>query len=513
MYINYKKNGDAYYAMVVKSVRNGNTVSKEETIYLGRVIDKEKHIYKNRERGLYIYNLETNSYDKVPADYIEPEIQHKTKYPTRQALILSFGDVFFMNEFIKLTKFRDAINAIGFKNSDTLYALFFYYTLSPHANCHAKDWYDLSYVKFLYPKAQMSSQRISEALVDIGSEEAKRNFFSKYLDLLREYNSDNINKKGIDGGILIDSSGLPNQIHFPLTAVSNHNGIINEEVRLIYVVDQKSGMPLFFRYISGNIIDVSTITRTISELKSNGVNIQFAILDAGYYTGKNADILIDSKISFITRLKMNLKLYKKIVKDNLSELEVKENLVIYNKRMIYVKCIPCKIGENEDKDGYAYLCKDLTMRSELEKHIVEKAMDQNISGEEIFDKLIEQGIFILISSQKIENEELLPLYYTRDQVEKIFEICKQDAKILPLNVENEKTFRGHLMMTFMAVATFKMLSDKLVNTSLTAESIFMNLHEQHVLVYDDQFITTEPNKKMNDAYKLFGIDCPITIPR
>ena len=61
---------------------------------------------------------------------------------------------------------------------------------------------------------------------------------------------------------------------------------------------------------------------------------------------------------------------------------------------------------------------------------------------------------------RIAKEKLLPLYYTRDQAEKIFGLCKQDGKLLPLNVEAEKTFRGHLMMTFMASAVLKMRTNK-----------------------------------------------------
>jgi len=30
--------------------------------------------------------------------------------------------------------------------------------------------------------------------------------------------------------------------------------------------------------------------------------------------------------------------------------------------------------------------------------------------------------------------------------------------------------------------------------------MFMNLHEQHAVIYDDVFVTTEPTKKMNEAY-------------
>lgn len=515
MYINYKTKGGIEYAMVVTSVRKGSSVSKMKPMYLGRVIDKEHAVFKNRERGLFVYDINTNTFSPVPAEYQEPQVQRKTKYPVRPKLVVSFGDIFLLDEFLKSSGLMAAVDAIGYRNADTLRALLAYYILSPLACCHAEDWWELTFAKFLYPKAQMSSQRISDALADIGNEDAKRSFFKEYYRFLEK--TDGSKDSGpadeLHDGILIDSSGLPNAIRFPLTAVNNHNGVISEEVRLIYVVQQRTGLPLFFRYVPGNVIDVSTLTRTIAELKANGINTKFAILDAGYYTGVNADALLDAGVSFITRMKGNFKLYKKLVSEHLGSLEARENLVRYNKRLVYVKRVPCMIGEKEDRPAYAYLCKDLTMKHELEKKLVERAEDDSMSGEEIFDAMQKHGLFVLISSRKISRENLLPLYYTRDQVEKIFELCKQDCKILPLNVETEATFRGHLMVTFIAAVTLKMMSDKLKKTTLTTASMFMNLHEQHAIIYDDQFITTEPVKKMNEAYKAFKVQCPATIPR
>jgi hypothetical protein len=40
----------------------------------------------------------------------------------------------------------------------------------------------------------------------------------------------------------------------------------------------------------------------------------------------------------------------------------------------------------------------------------------------------------------------------------------------------------------------------------------MIMHEQHAAIYDNELIATEPARKMNDAYKAFGITCPETLP-
>ena len=512
MYINYNTVNGIEYGTLTSSVRSGHKVGKSDQVYLGRVIDKERGIFKSRDRGLFTYDLKTNTFGSVPAEYETPSLQRKTKYPRRAVLVVSFGDIFLLDEYLRKSGLQQAVDAIGYRNPDTLKALLAFYILTSHANCHAEDWWELTYARYLYPKAQMASQRISEALADIGSEDAKRSFFREYIKFLEAF-SPSPASEGIDDGILIDSSGLPNAVHFPLAEVNNHNGVISQEVRLIYVVQQRTGLPLFFRYVAGNVIDVSTITRTIAELKANGVNTKFAILDAGYYTEVNADALIDAGVSFMARMKSNFKVYQRTVKNHLPGLESKENAVLYNKRLVYVKCIPCRIGKKEDKPAYAYLCKDMTMRHEQEKKLIERAGDESLSGADIFDDLQKQGVFVLITTRKVSKDNLLPLYYMRDQVEKIFELCKQEGKILPVNVENENTFRGHLMMTFIAAAVLKLMSDKLSKTSLTMESMFMILHEQHALVYDEEFITTEPVKKMNEAYKALKLHCPEKITR
>lgn len=99
---------------------------------------------------------------------------YSTRRNTLYALVVSFGDVFLLDEFLKSSSLIKAVDAIGYRNTDTLHALLAYYILSPLACCHAEDWWELTYAKYHYPKAQISSQRISDALTDIGSEDAKR---------------------------------------------------------------------------------------------------------------------------------------------------------------------------------------------------------------------------------------------------------------------------------------------------------------------------------------------------
>jgi hypothetical protein len=494
MYIAYDIKNGIEYAKLCVSTRDGGDVLKNYT-NLGRVLDKELGIYRNRERGVFTYDPATNAYGKAPAEFVPPSADRK------ESLILDFGDVFFLDRFMRTRGLCAAVDATGYGNPDTLYAMICYYAVCSMANCHAQSWWEGSYARILYPKANLSSQRISDFLTAIGDEYSQREFFKEYFKMLDQSGSDT-------GNVLIDSTGLPNSIHFPLTAISNHNGEISNEVRLIYVVQQKTGLPLYFRYCPGNVIDTTTLTRCLEELKAQGINVKFAVLDAGYYTEDNIRELFENRISFVTRLKGNLVIYRDLVEEHLHSLESRENLVEYNGRYVYLKCVPIRLhGHN----AYAYVGLDIERKSSESRKTFRRAKDRKMDAGQVFDTIAGQGVFIIVSSRRIATAGLLPLYYTRQQIEQVFDIGKNYADMLPLRVQTEETFRGHLLLTFIVTVVLKQLQDALLKTTFNPISLFMNLRNQKCKVFSGKIVSHETFRKANDIYRLFKIKCPAVI--
>lgn len=83
--------------------------------------------------------------------------------------------------------------------------------------------------------------------------------------------------------------------------------------------------------------------------------------------------------------------------------------------------------------------------------------------------------------------------------------------MLPLRVQTEETFRGYLLLTFIACVILKMIQDKLKPTKYNPISMFMNLRNQKCKVYATELLTTQATKIMNDCYKLFKISCPAEV--
>lgn len=499
MFIAYDVKNDIEYAKICTSKRDGKKVNKTYE-NLGRVLDHDRGIFQNRKRGVFTFSIE-NGYGDAPVDFV-PGVQTSMG---KMKLILDFGDSFFIDELLKKNGFDKVVDEIGYGNPDTLKAMLSYYILCNMANCHAADWFEGNYARILYPKANLTSQRISDFLSAIGDEYSYREFFKAYLKFLFQ-NTKNI----ADTGILIDSTGLPNDIHFPLTAINNHNGTISNEVRLIYVTQQDTGMPIYFRYCPGNVVDTTTLTRTMAELKENGINTKFAILDAGYYTDDNIRHLYEKHVSFISRLRENRILYKELVARHLPDIQNEKNFVSYNDRYVYIKCVECE--PIEGYKGYAYIGLDINRKSSEAHNLFQKAKSKKISDKDVYEKMQSQGVFILISSRRIAKDKILPAYYTRQQIEQIFDIGKNYAEMLPIRVQNESTFRGHLLLTFMATVIYKIVQDKLKETSLNPKSMFLNLRNHKCKVFNHAIITQEEFKKANDSYELFKIKCPVRIP-
>ncbi len=496
-FISYQtKNGIKYARFCIAKYKNGRKFNNETS--LGRVLDEEKGVYQNREKGVFTFSLE-NGYGPAPDSFTGAQ-SRKGRGSCKN--ILDFGDSFFLYSFLRSTPYWEVIEqAVGEKHHDTFLSLLGYYILSGGACAHAQTWWEGTYASVLFPQARMNSPRISEFLKILGEEQLQRKFFKHYIPTL-------LSGPGIHG-ILIDSEGLPNSIDMEVTQLSNHDGDINVETRLIYICERNTGMPLYFRYISGNIVDFSTLATTIEELEQAGVCTDFAILDAGYYSGGNMKVLFEKGIAFVTLLKQNRILYKQLIAEHLPDLESHSNLVAFNKRYLYIRKAPCTL---QGQDAYAYICKDPALGMLETRNRVPAALADGVFPAKAFEKIQNAGVFVIISSEDISTDEILPLYYTRQQIEQVFDITKNYADILPLRVHSEETFRGHLFISFVAAAICHLMQKLFKDKGINQIEALRELRNQKCKLYEHVVIPTEPRKKMNDIYKISKIRCPVRIP-
>lgn len=500
----YQSRGQTYAKVPASSYReNGKVKKRNDGIYLGRVIDKEKNVFYSANRGVFTYDPIENIFGKADEAYVSDISEDQRKRPR---ICLDFGDSYFVHELVRSCGYDKVISSLPYRNKDTLNAMIQYYMLRDKANDHAGIWYEGSFARMLFPKANLTSQRISDFLQSIGRRENVERFFEAHIRWVQECVSR-------DTAVLIDSTGMPNSIHFPLTAISNHNGKISREARMTTVVQRDSGYPLMFRITPGNVNDVSTITRTLTDLGVHDVAADFVLLDAGYFTGDNIDALYDAKIDFITRLpERNRILYDKILSEARGTLMEQKNLVRYNNRAVYIVRVDCELGNHKHK-AFAYLGYDINRASDEVHKAVKRLSDKKLNDDQ-FQKLLENaGIFVIVSSRKHETSQILPLYYIRQTIEQCFDLSKGSSKLTPLRVHSEQALYGHLILSMIAATINIRIMNTLKQYHDNRENLFMSLSNQKCLVYRTQINTCEPQSTANLFYKRFKIKCPLYLKR
>lgn len=506
MYISVTTNGK--YASAATSSRNPDDKSETQIdyIYLGRVLDLDKGIFKSRERGIFTFDVASGTFGTVPESYIPPKETDKRKH---EHISVDFGDAFFVNEYLHMSGLMLVVDQISYGNPDTMHAMLLFYTLSGLANCDAITWYEGSITRMLYPNASLGSQRISEFLASIGKPEKQLAFQKAYIRYVMEYYNH-------DQNILVDSSGLLNSIHGPLTHWNIHNGKGSREIRLIFVVQKSTGLPIYYKAVPGNIVDVSILERIFLHLKSLGVDVPGCIMDAGYNSGDNLDLFYDAdhkcKIGFITRIAANDKHFHQIIAEELPTIESKENFVKYEDRYLFIVRREITLGKNNDNQAWLYLGLDPGRLTDERHRLFKQARKNDFSAGDVYEAMQEESLFGVLSGTPYSCEEILPAYYQRQAAEQIFDIARNYTKLLPLRVNNDETFEGHLLLSYIATCAVKMIQLRLKEANLSLGSGLSCLRNQKCTIYSDQVVTDVPQKEANKTYQTFGITCPAAIP-
>jgi transposase len=504
--VHYKKIKGKEYAYDIISYRDKETKKvKKKYIYLGRVMDKENKIFKKMRSNSSKETCPRSSKETCPRinsiniNNNNINTNANTNSNCRN-LILDYGATYCIDKVFKESNLYAVFSDVFRDNLHTLMNLINFRIQASSAMQYANIWYEGNYASILYPNANTSSQRITDFLRMLGNEELQRNFFRAYLDNLREVNNHTGETKSIKTSIIVDSTGLPNEINFPLTAWGHHGSGCEEETRLLMVIDKLRNIPLYFRFMAGNIVDVSTLHTTIEELKQYDIKTSFSLVDAGYYSEDNINYLYENKIDFLTRLPSNRILYKELIdKYETKEIEKAENRVIYGNRVLFIKKV--KINLFQNNTGYTYIALDVKKCSEeISKYII-SAEEDNIPENEIDNNLKYKGKFIFISSNDIDIKDLMHLYYTRQSIENMFGIVKNNLSILPLRIHSIETFRGYIFFNFLCLITYLNLKNKLKN-KYTVEDFILTMNNLKCKVFDSKLIIQEETKKMKEILKL-----------
>ncbi|MFN8770546.1 MAG: transposase [Neisseriaceae bacterium] len=462
---------------------NGNRYAYEVTSYW----DAELKQSRSKSRYLGIVDSNTN------------EIKEFIKKPKQQEkFILDFGDGYFLNEFIKKSIFYPSLEKNLLSSTPELIPLIAYKIITQSAMKNCQDWLNYNILNILHKNIKLTSQRISDILKTLGQENVQRAFFADY--------SKTFNK--INKSVIIDATSLPTNIQHPFNAIGKSDSGLHAQFKLLCVLDQQTNLPLFYRFLPGNITDITTLKTTILELRAMGIENNLALLDSGYFSEENIKDLYDNKINFISRMPNNRNIFKTNALQYSSNLESIENIHTYGERSVFIKKVKIELY---GKKAYLYLVLDPVKKM---KHMQELMLNyDNLSRKTKGDKtnytklLSIVGIIGLISSKSIPEAEILSSYYLRQSVEQVFGFLKDDLNLLPIRHRNDDTIRGYLFLQFLALVFFIKIRENVKN-KYTVEKILMILRGLKCKVFENQVIPAELTKEQKQISQIYNILVP-----
>ena len=155
-----------------------------------------------------------------------------------------------------------------------------------------------------------------------------------------------------------------------------------------------------------------------------------------------------------------------------------------------------------------YLGLDCARLSDEQNKLMKRAVKDKLDKFQVFEAMKTDGLFGLISGREYSCEEILPAYYQRQAAEQIFDFAKNYTKLLPLRTNTPETFRGHLLLAYIAACAVKMLQMRLKTADLYFGSRMEILRNLKCEVFSSCILTDTPQALVRETYEAVGIECP-----
>lgn len=489
---------------------------------LGKVLFFDKStktgIFQSPTRGLVEYCSVTNEFKEVPLD----DERISPNYQAAPPLIHTvFGDAWFLMEFLKKSGLGEVLNSVFQKKSlcERLWAHILHSLAKDGSKISCEDWIAKSYLSYFMDEVNLHSLK-SDTLyfTEMGKDNHRIAFFTNFVKVMRK------RYPNFGRGCYVDSTPLPNDIvNNPFNALSSHGiGACGTMMRLVLVLDEETGLPVWYDIIPGNVLDVSTLVNVFNDVYASiKVTIDDLVLDAGYISKELINIahlekdqqgkLVPTPKTIIGRMPAKKGFPHK-------ELYHKVKDLIYKAKYSFIRNHHDYFGVRKetvifDKQMYAYVYVDQTNALHS---FINFQLDHPEDYEKLLDrekdfKRVEYGYFILLSNIEATPAEMLDLYFSRTQIEGVFKTSKEYLDLLPLNKWTDTTVRGKILSDIIATIALLLIRKDLTPTGRSTPELFGKLSSLMCHREGDKVTVEKANKQVREYLQTFGMTPPTYI--
>lgn len=481
---------------------------------LGKILylseDKKVGIFQSKTKGIVEYNAITDTYSEVSAD--DERLQNRAVSCPRQTQTV-FGDTYLALKILEKSGMLDLFKKVFLK--DTLLQRHLAHVLHGILRNGSKitcdNFIGKSFATHVLSKISIASLKSDSTYFEtMGDDQIKLNFFREYIAFMRKNNSN------FGRGCYVDSTPLPNDISdHPMNALSCH-GINSSSIqmRLVLVLDEETGLPIWYEIIPGNVLDLSSLRYVIDTIEGPlDIKINSFVLDAGYTSKELIKAYhIGTEKTIISRMPQRKGYpYKTLYNEIKPEInKAKYSFVCQNHLYFGTK----KERKIFDEKEYVYIYIDTDNANSTFKEFLKR-------DEELYDELREKdkdwirisgGYFVLISNKNMEPKELLIAYHSRTQIESVFKTAKDYLGLLPLQKWTNQTVRGKILADIINTIVYLGIQQEILPHNLSMNELIGKTQSLMCSNIDGSRIEVNaPNKQTKEYYGYLGVKVPLEI--
>ncbi len=474
--------------------------------------------------------------------YIGPKRNgNKAKIKQKRSSLVSkgFGNIFLVKFLSDKLGLSEILKLHFPENYQEILALAFYEIIEASALYLFPYWldeHDLPKVKKMY------SPDISNLCDTLGRSQTQRvDFIQKWIRQLNPV-------KGL---------------YYDITSISSYSTKIDfiewgynrdkeklPQLNMGVVFSQEHSLPIYYNLYPRSIVDVTTLKNCIKYLKIFNLKDILFVLDRGFFSKANVLEMNNSKseVLFVQPLPFSLKKVKALIKKTKRLLLGTSSAFKFNEEILHYQqstlgfdgySFDAHIFFNEKSEveqkhnflsvlfEYEEKCKNKKFKTLKEylkyrkSNIPEKyreyfkwnkttlQIEQNEKRIKAF--IYKMGSFVLITNKpKMDKAEVLNLYRQKDQVEKIFDVFKNEMNGDRLRTHSQYNTDGRLFVKFVSLIIYsevaRIMKEKKLFKKYTVKELFAELKKLKItqIKQNDPFLS-ELSKRQKVIFDAFGI--------
>lgn len=402
-------------------------------------------------------------------------------------------------------------------------------TIHPVALQHIASWFEGTCLAKHYGSVALSSQNLSVLMAKLGSSDIANRVSQALVATLKThsvlvYDITSISSYSRTIGIL--EYGY------------NRDGLVVPQFNFSLVVDQVQGIPIMYDVYPGSIVDMATIANTLKKIGALGIENYTLVLDRGFCTKSNIDMLMQSGACFVMAASMNIKEIDSLVSGLHHEITNPNHLVMYEGKPLFVIHGELKVDNHQlacycyhdparQKQEQEFLYKKLYEIKEklLQANVHRKRslgkwiaditgnyanyfdiattatdLSVRIRNKAVAQRVNRMGTFVITYKGAMNWEDCLRIYRGKDIAEKGFDLLKNDMQLQTPGIRSDHAIRGKLFVGFLSLLLkmrlLKKMQDSGLNKHYSLTGILQELQKlKMVELTNGEHIITEQTKK------------------